>query len=243
MLAYYFARFASFILCILPSGFCECIGKLFGELTWHVVPKKRRSMACDNVMRCLRVDEKEAERIAKASWVRFGPMLMEVMRFPKLKDHFGDFVEIEGKELLEEGLALGHGAVIATSHCGNWELMGGALSKFGISLVGVAKKQKEEGFDRFINEYRRMVGMHITYKDVRYAQKRLDYRSSDGSGYQPARRYNFRLVRAADKLRAGACSFGAFSKCPAFSGVYYEDAGRTPQNYNSSSDFRGKDKG
>lgn len=165
MLAYYFARFASFILCILPSGFCECIGKLFGELTWHVVPKKRRSMACDNVMRCLRVDEKEAERIAKASWVRFGPMLMEVMRFPKLKNHFGDFVEIEGKELLEEGLALGHGAVIATSHCGNWELMGGALSKFGISLVGVAKKQKEEGFDRFINEYRRMVGMHITYKD------------------------------------------------------------------------------
>ena len=26
-------------------------------------------------------------------------------------------------------------------------------------------RQKEAGFDRFINEYRRSVGMHITYKD------------------------------------------------------------------------------
>ena len=165
MLAYYFAKLVSFLLCLLPASFCEWLGRMLGELTWHCVPKKRRLMARGNVMRCLEVDEREAERIARASWVRFGPMIMEVMRFPKLKDHFSDFVEIEGGEYLKDGLKLGRGAVIATSHSGNWELMGGALSKAGFPIVGVAMRQKEAGFDRFINEYRRMIGMHITYKD------------------------------------------------------------------------------
>jgi KDO2-lipid IV(A) lauroyltransferase len=165
MLAYYFAKAMSFILCILPAGFCEWLGVTLGKLTWCFVPRKRRRMARDNVMRCLGVDEAEADRIAKASWVRFGPMLMEVMRFPKILEHMDDYVEIEGMEYLQEGLSKGKGAVIATSHSGNWELMGGALANAGISLVGVAMRQKEAGFDKFINEYRRLVGMHITYKD------------------------------------------------------------------------------
>ena len=165
MLAYYFAKATSFILCILPAGFCEWLGVTLGKLTWCFVPRKRRRMARDNVMRCLGVDEAEADRIAKASWVRFGPMLMEVMRFPKILEHMDDYVEIEGMEYLQEGLSKGKGAVIATSHSGNWELMGGALANAGISLVGVAMRQKEAGFDKFINEYRRLVGMHITYKD------------------------------------------------------------------------------
>ena len=60
---------------------------------------------------------------------------------------------------------MGRGAVIASAHSGNWELMGGVLAAAGFPTVGVAMRQKEAGFDRFINEYRRSVGMHVTYKD------------------------------------------------------------------------------
>lgn len=164
-MSYVTAKFFSFIFCALPRRFCEWLGRLLGRLTWPFVPSRRRKMARENVMRCLRVDENEAEKIARASWVRFGPMLLEVLRFPKMRGHMDEYVEIEGAEILREGLALGRGAVIATSHSGNWELMGGALSEAGFPIVGVAMRQKEKGFDKFINEYRRLVGMHITYKD------------------------------------------------------------------------------
>lgn len=164
-MAYYFARFVSWLCCLLPDQVSDGVGSLLGQLTWPLVPPRRRRMAIENVSACLGVEAGEATRIAKASWVRFGPMFLEVMRFPVLKPRFLEIAEIEGAEYLREGLALGRGAVIATAHSGNWELMGGVLAAAGVPIVGVAMRQKEAGFDRFINEYRRGVGMHVTYKN------------------------------------------------------------------------------
>lgn len=163
-MSYYVAKFISFICCHLPGSWCNWLGEFLGNLTWTVVPKRRKELARQQIIKCLQVTEKEADRIAKASWVRFGPMLFEVLRFPVLKEQMADYVEVIGGEHLREGLALGRGAVIATAHSGNWELMGGALASAGFPIVGVAMKQKEAAMDRFINEYRRLVGMHITYK-------------------------------------------------------------------------------
>ncbi|MBO4852822.1 MAG: lipid A biosynthesis acyltransferase, partial [Schwartzia sp.] len=159
MLLYYLEKFLSFLCCLLPESVCEWIGKTLGVLTWPLVPAKRRNMAIENVMACLGVPETEAERIAKASWVRFGPMLFEVMRFPKLRGHILERVEFEGLDAMKKSVAEGRGLIIATSHCGNWELLGGALAEAGIPTVGVGMRQKESGSDRFITEYRRLVGM------------------------------------------------------------------------------------
>ena len=164
MLSYYLLKALSKLCCLLPRGACEVIGRVLGALAWPLVPKRRKKLAKDQIMMCLGVDEKEAERLAKASSVRFGPMLMEVLRFPVIRKHIGDYVRIEGLDKLERGLALGKGCIIAAAHSGNWELMGGAFAQAGIPLVGVAMKQKSTGADRFINEYRTLIGMHITYK-------------------------------------------------------------------------------
>ncbi|MCR5404437.1 MAG: lysophospholipid acyltransferase family protein, partial [Butyrivibrio sp.] len=109
------------------------------------------------------VDEEEAERIAKASCVNLGYILFEVLRFPVIKDNIKEYVTIEGLEYMTKEGVSGKGGVLATAHCDNWELFGSALAQAGIPLVGVAKKQKSSGMDRFINEYRTMMGMHITY--------------------------------------------------------------------------------
>ena len=163
-MAYYIALGFSRLCCLLPAGLCDAMGRLLGGLTWPLVPGRRKRLARENIMLCLKVDEQEAERIAKASWVRFGPMLFEVLRFPVLKKHMAEYVTIEHGEKLRDALALGRGCVIAAAHSGNWELQGGALACAGFPLVGVAMKQKEAAMDRFINDYRHLVGMHITYK-------------------------------------------------------------------------------
>ena len=168
MMIYYLEKCLSFFCCLLPERVCEAVGRALGSLTWPLVPAKRRKMATDNVVQCLGVSEQEAERIAKASWVRFGPMAFEVLRFPRFKGRLYERVELEGLDEVKKLLALGRGVVFATSHCGNWELLGGALAEAGVPLVAVGMRQKESGSDRFITENRSLVGMHVTYKnDVR----------------------------------------------------------------------------
>ena len=161
---YYVLRAISALACAMPRQLCEFLGRLLGSLAWLLVPPKRKALAKGQIKMCLQVDDAAADRIAKASTVRFGPMLFEVLRFPVIRKNPEQYVRIEGLEKLQQGMAAGKGAVIAAAHSGNWELMGGAFAMAGIPLVGVAMKQKDSAADRFINEYRTLIGMHITYK-------------------------------------------------------------------------------
>lgn len=164
MLAYYFVKALSFLVCRLPRGLCDKLGLGLAKILWPFVPRKRKLLAKTQIINCLHVSGQEAERIAKASTLRFGPMFLEVLRFPVIKGHIEEYVTLEGPvEEVREYLASGKGCVLATSHTGNWELLGGALAQYGLPLVGVAKKQKAQGMDKFINEYRSLIGMHITY--------------------------------------------------------------------------------
>ena len=176
MLSYYAVKMLSRIVCLLPHGLAMKLGACLAALAWIFVPKKRKTLARDQIVRCLGADAAAADRIARASSLRFGPMLMEVLRFPVMKPRMADYVTIIGAvDALHAVIAAGKGAIFATSHSGNCELMGGAFACAGVPLVGVAKKQSSAGMDRFINEYRALVGMHITYSSgVREMFQMLD---------------------------------------------------------------------
>lgn len=162
---YHLVKCISYVVCLLPAGIRRCLGAWIGRLCWPLVPPKRRNMAIANIMRSLNVDEQQAYLLAKASAVRFGPMFMEVLYMPRLtSENIGSFVKLTGQEHLEAALKLGRGAVLATAHTGNWELLGAALAMHGFPLVAVVQRQTNHAMDKFINEYRTKAGMHVTYK-------------------------------------------------------------------------------
>lgn len=162
---YYFVKWLSRVACWLPDGLRTRLGDLIGAICWPFVPPKRRRMAIENAMTALGVNRREAERIVKKSSVRFGRMFMEVLCFPKLnRDNIATRVEMINKQYMVDALAHGRGAILATAHSGNWELLGAALALYDFPIVGVAQKQTNEAMDKFINEYRTMTGMQITYK-------------------------------------------------------------------------------
>lgn len=176
---YLFLKILSRLVCCFPLKNSLAAGKIIAQVAWIFVPEKRKKLARENIQACLGVDSAEADRIAKISAVQFGPMLMEVLSFPNLKRQMQSHVKIIGLEHLTNYINSaernGRGAVIATCHGDNWELMGGAFAQNGIPLVGVAKKQKSADADKFINEYRTKIGMHITYKSgVREMYRMLD---------------------------------------------------------------------
>ena len=72
-------------------------------------------------------------------------------------------VNFTNKEILDEALADGKGAILAALHSGNWELLGGVLASEGYPLISVALKQNGDA-DKFINEYRELMHQHVMYK-------------------------------------------------------------------------------
>ncbi len=162
---YTFVKLLSRLVCMLPARVRRTVGDLLGELCWLIVPWKRKKMAVDNIRRSLEIEKRKAVGIAKSSATRFGRMFMEVLAIPKLdKTTIRRIVTIKGGENLSNALAHGRGAVLATAHSGNWELLGAALAMYGFPLVAVVQKQTNQAMDRFINEYRTLAGMHVTYK-------------------------------------------------------------------------------
>ena len=165
MLSYRAVKLLSHFVCLLPHRAAMMLGVGLASLLWPFIPARRKRLAQTQIEHCLHVSPAEAARIARESTLRFGPMLMEVLRFPVLRRHIEDYVTITGAlDMMHAALAQGKGSIIATSHSGNWELMGGALALAGLPIVGVAKRQSAAGMDRFINEYRALVGMHVTYR-------------------------------------------------------------------------------
>lgn len=165
---YYVLKALSKFFCLLPEKAAYIIGDAIGSFTWLLVPQKRKKMALNNARHGLNITDAEALTIVKKSWTRFGPMIIEVMRFPIMCNNMNKYIHIVGRENLDAAVKLGRGGVIAAAHSDNWELLGGVLAQNGYKLVGVAQEQSNRGADRFINEYRAMIGMYVMYKyDVR----------------------------------------------------------------------------
>ena len=172
----------SAILCALPYRVQYGIGYVLGQLGWLFTPSNRKRLAIGQILFCRITDDPvEAKRIAKASVTRFGRMIVDVLRYPEIKDgKYKEMFTMEGREYLEDAKEDGKGAIIIALHSGNWELLGGILASEGYPLISVAMQQQGDA-DKFINEYRALMKQHVTYKTgVREMVKELQQGSFIG---------------------------------------------------------------
>ncbi len=162
-------------VCLLPASLRSLTAGTIGRFCWLAVPRRRKQMAISNVLQSgLAADEHAAANIVQQSVYRFGPMMTEVLCFPELtRDKIRNMVTISGVEHLQAALEHGRGVVLATAHSGNWELLGAALAFYEFPLVAIVQKQTSAGADQFINEYRTLAGMHVTYKSSVLEMARL----------------------------------------------------------------------
>ena len=164
MLTYYVMKLVSKIFCLLPRSVGMAFGSLLGRVAPLFVEEWRMKMAAANVQECLGVSPEEARKIARQSVVKFGRMIVEVLRFPLLnRDTIHSVVKTDGLEYLEEAYAKGKGALMCTGHFGNWELLGATVALHGYPMLSIARKQNNGAMDRFINEYREIVGQKVAY--------------------------------------------------------------------------------
>ncbi|MBR1590350.1 MAG: lysophospholipid acyltransferase family protein [Acidaminococcaceae bacterium] len=164
MLTYYIMKLVSRIFCLLPWRIGLAFGNGLGKLALKFVPEWRMQMAAANVRECLGVSAEEARKIADQSVIKFGRMIIEVLRFPLLHpDTIDSVVKTDGLEYLEEAYAKGKGVIMCTGHFGNWELLGADVALHGYPMLSIARKQNNGAMDRFINEYRELAGQKVAY--------------------------------------------------------------------------------
>ncbi len=164
MLAYYIVKFFSWLMCVTPRWFRNFTASFLGGIAVIATPKWRLQMAAANIRECLGVEVARANEIAEQSLRRFGRMIVEVMRFPLLhEDNLDKLVKVEGLEYLEAAYRQDKGVIVATGHFGNWELLGATIALHGYPLLSITRKQNNKYMDRFINEYREMVGQKVAY--------------------------------------------------------------------------------
>lgn len=164
MLGYYIVKLFSKLMCIAPKFIRSLVADFLGGVAVVAVPEWRMQMARTNVMECLGVDKARAAQIAEASLRRFGRMIVEVMRFPLLKpENIDQTVKVEGLEYLDAAYKQNKGVIMATGHYGNWELLGATVALHGYPMLSITRKQNNGAMDKFINEYRQMVGQKVAY--------------------------------------------------------------------------------
>ena len=114
---YFLLKSLSWLCCHVSDNTASKIGRHLGNFFWFAVPKRRKQLAVQNILRAgITEDSQEAHRIAKESAVRFGPLAVSMCRFPLLnKDNIRDIVTIKGAEKLDRLKAEGKQWVFNTN--------------------------------------------------------------------------------------------------------------------------------
>ena len=158
---YYTLKFLSFIFTHMPYSWLIYLGKKAGKI-YYLLDKRHRHLAEDTIKTCLGCSDAFARKTIAGLYVNLGMTFLEIAAEPRLtRQNIQEYVEMEGREILDEALAKKHGVVMVACHMDNWEWLGAALALNGYPLSAVEKPQPNHVYSDFMNELRRGAGQEI----------------------------------------------------------------------------------
>ena len=151
---------------LVPAPVARRLGLALGALGYRLAGRERRR-ARTQLARALGLapESRRARLLARGVFAQLGVSAVEVCRL--LRDPSAlDAVEIPeaSRRALESALAGGRGAVFATGHIGNWELMAAALARAGFPITAIAKESYDPRFTRLVEGGRRRLGVEVIHR-------------------------------------------------------------------------------
>lgn len=149
------------LICLLSHSMILSLGKALGILYYKII-KKQRNLAVKQMMPALGLDEAEAHKLVRESFINMGRNVLEILYMPRLaKEGLDKFIEIENLERMREALAEGHGVVVLTGHVGTWEWLSAAYSLNGMPVTAIAKPQPNIDYTRALDDLRATIDVEI----------------------------------------------------------------------------------
>jgi len=154
----------------LPMGFHLAVGRFIGWFMSDVLHYRKEEVYINLARSFPEKKYKEIKKIAKQFYRHFGEVFGEAFWFGGCKGERGcrrlhkqKIVEVVNPEVFNEIVESRDNTLVLSSHCGNWELLGGWFNYnytdtpfvSGPGQIGVVYKQlKSKTWDRFIADNR-----------------------------------------------------------------------------------------
>ncbi|MEM7328538.1 MAG: lysophospholipid acyltransferase family protein [Pseudomonadota bacterium] len=107
------------------------------------------------------LSDNERNEIARQSWESVGRTAGELPHLPKIDPYHGDRVEVIGGEHLDAIEASDKGAIIATGHFANWEIMAAVICNRPVDCLITYRALNNPHIDRKLNKLRHDYGIGV----------------------------------------------------------------------------------
>ena len=166
VVVYALFRIVSFFIYILPLRLGLKLGQCIGRIAFLFLKKQRR-IALDNLEFSLCDPSVQKPLIARQVFENLGKNFVEVMSLSKFnKANIDAYIKCNGFESIEELLKQGKGGIVLSAHFGNWELMAHYFALKGYKVNVVARRVRNNYFERFLGKVRKRHGVNILYRDA-----------------------------------------------------------------------------
>ena len=164
-LEYVIVRLIIAVVRFMPDRLVRACGTAIG-LTFYTVDRAHRRIAQQNLATAFPVRSPvERRAIARAAFVHFGRLLMELLKFSTLsRDQMLARVEFDGDDRARAAYAQGRGVLFVTGHFGFWELQAlvHALRIEPVAVLGRAVDNPH--LNALLEEIRERTGNTVIYR-------------------------------------------------------------------------------
>jgi len=162
------AEFSAFYMLFIlarpvPRSWLLALGRSLGSFIFKVVGF-RKNIVLENLRHAFSGNHDEAwiQATAHSFYRNLGMTLMEFLASPfRTNDDILKMVNLEGREYVDEVLALGKGALMVSGHFGNFEMLLTRVVAEGHGVSGVVKAQANPLIDAYQNRIRTKSGMKV----------------------------------------------------------------------------------
>lgn len=129
---------------------------------------KRKAVAYANLRAAFRgrYNPSQLKMIIREQCHSLSQSFIELLKFPLLGNSYVDrYIKVEGEDKIKVALKKGNGVILLTAHFGNWELSSlvGAIKGYRMNVL--ARWQKFERLNGYLNKMRSFRGANVISKD------------------------------------------------------------------------------
>jgi len=149
----------------MPLGLSRSVAAILGWTGANIIGL-RRSVALDNLKHAFpEKSDCELRRIYSRCWIHFFKVGAEMARMPRMNESFIErWIDLSQHTVIKEALNGGRGAIVVSGHFGNWEWMGGSMSRIGYAVTYVVTSQTNRLVEDWMNRMRKSAGVEIVHR-------------------------------------------------------------------------------
>lgn len=158
----------------LPFRFAVKLGGSLGTVAYHLIGKSR-TITEENLRRSFpEKSEDEIRCIAKEVFVNQGKNAFEFFCYPRLSAaRIKNLVGVENEEGYLTAVAEGKGVLMASAHCGSWELLGASLCARGFAINVIAKRVYLDTINQLLVDLRSSKALKVILRSDRDSARKM----------------------------------------------------------------------